>query len=293
MYQGKAKRYSWVSQIELLWLFCDSLQFRFTLSFVFRYCALLARGQTFDANCVPPSTAPNTLRHWTEDQLDGLSLSPRGQKLRILQTRQEQQWRDKYASALVMEKDAAPDTDGDGFNMTWEQFEWCMEVVHSRAFRGKYGLSPIRSIGSAAAPLAAAVIGMSYMQGNPDISDDVLSGLAALAALPFVVFNLIAPDEGDVVLLPFIDSANHLEEADSSIQYDPLKGVFSLSVGPKCHVRVGDETQLYISYGPRSDGELLLNYGFLPGVSSSDVDDDISRDAYRRRLAEEYVKRGF
>ena len=176
--------------------------------------------------------------------------------------------------------------------MTWEQFVWCMEVVHSRAFRGKYGLSPISAIGSAAAPLAAAVLGMAYMQGNPDISDDVLSGLAALAALPFLLFNVVVPDEGDVVLLPFIDSANHLEEADSSIQYDPLKGVFILSVGPKCLVREGDETQLYISYGPRSDCELLLNYGFLPGVSSSDADNESSRDDYRRRLTEEYFKRG-
>ena len=243
----------------------------------FRYCSLLARGEPIDSNSVPPSTAPNTLRHWTKDQLDGLSLSPKGKKLRILQTRQEKEWKAKYVTAKE--------------SMSWEQFEWCMEVVHSRAFRGNYGLSPIRSIGAAAVPLAVAAIGMSYIQGNPAISDAVLIGLGALAASPFLV-NLVFPDKGEVVLLPFIDSANHLEEVDSSIQYNPLGGVFSLSVGPKCLVAEGSETQLYISYGPRSDGELLLNYGFLPGVSSSDVDNESSKDAQRRKLSEEFVKRG-
>lgn len=239
------------------------------------YCALLARGEPISANSVPPSTAPNTLRHWTEDQLAELSRSPKGQKLRELQTRQEQQWRNKYV--------AVKDT------MSWDQFQWCMEVVHSRAFRGNYGLSPFRTIFSAAAPIAAAAIGIAYIQGNPDISDSVLLGLASLAISPFLV-NVAVPDKGDVVLLPYIDSANHLEEADSAIQYDPLGGVFSLSVGPKCLVREGTEAQLYISYGPRSEGELLLNYGFLPGILSSDIHDESANDAHRRKLAQEFVK---
>ena len=173
--------------------------------------------------------------------------------------------------------------------MSWDQFEWCMEVVHSRAFRGNYGLAPLRSIFSAVAPIAAAVIGVAYIQGNPDVHDSVLLGLAALAISPFLV-NLAMPTKGDVVLLPYIDSANHLEEADSSIQYDPLGGVFSLSVGSKCLVRERAGTQLYISYGPRSEGALLLNYGFLPGLLPSNVDDETSNDAQRKTMAEEFAK---
>ena len=117
----------------------------------------------------------------------------------------------------------------------------------------------------------------------------MLLGLAALAISPFLV-NLAVPTKDDVVLLPYIDSANHLEEAHSTIQYDPLGGAFSLSVGPQCLVREGAGTQLYISYGPRSEGELLLNYGFLPGILPSNVDDESSNDAQRRKMAEEFVK---
>lgn len=125
------------------------------------------------------------------------------------------------------------------------------------------------------------------MQGNPDISDTILLGLAALAVSPFVLNNIF-PDKGEAVLLPLIDSANHLEEADSSIQYDPLGGAFSLSVGPKCLVAEDDsETQLYISYGPKSDGELLLNYGFLPGMPSASDDEDSERNL----LTQELLKR--
>ena len=261
---------------------------------------------------VPPSTAPNTLRHWTDDQLDLLSdLSPRGQKLRQVQTDQEQAWRNKYeqikieqsVSTTTTSSSTSSSTPNMMMMMTWEQFEWCMEVVHSRAFRGNYSTGSMQSMAtSAAAPLIAAAVGMAYMQGNPNINDAVLLSLGAFATVPLLWNALLRKDDdaaaedgggGEVVLLPLIDSANHLEGADSGIQYDPLRGVFSLSVGSKCFVREGDATQLYISYGPRSNGELLLNYGFLPGVSFSSHDDNESfRDAYRRRLAEEYSKRG-
>jgi hypothetical protein len=226
-------------------------------------------------NSVPLSTAPNTVRHWTKDQLDGLALSPKGKKLLALNKAQQKQWKQTYESSL-----SAKNT------MSWEQFEWCMEVVHSRAFRGNYGLSPVRSIASAAAPLISAIVGWTYIQGNPDIADSVLLGLAAFAVSPLLI-GQVFPDKGEVVLLPLIDSANHREEADSSIQYDPLGGAFSLTVGSKCLVPEGSDTQLYISYGPKSDAELMLNYGFLPGVSCAEDNDDVQRS----QLTDEFTKR--
>lgn len=85
-------------------------------------------------------------------------------------------------------------------------------------------------------------------------------------------------------MLPFIDCANHLEEADSRIEYDPVKRCFELNVGPSC---LDNATQqLYISYGWKNDRELLLNYGFLPSLTVSDSESD-----YRRNLAEAFVER--
>mmetsp|Transcript_10886 Transcript_10886/g.16051 ORF Transcript_10886/g.16051 Transcript_10886/m.16051 type:complete len:371 (+) Transcript_10886:115-1227(+) len=265
----------WDTELALkLWEQCQ----KGSQSFLSGYCSLLSRGEKINPDSVPPSSAPNALRHWTKEQLDKLAQSAKGEKLIILKEKQEEKWRQKYNSI------SSENT------VSWEQFEWCMEVVHSRAFRGTYGLSSMRTIVSAAAPLIAALLGWFYIQGNADYSDSVLLGLGALSASPLLI-DTVSPDQGEVVLLPLIDSANHLEEADSKIEFDPLKGVFSLSVGPKCLVestKGEGQFQLFISYGPKSNSELLLNYGFLPGVSSGNADDeqrDLMTTAFLNRFS--------
>jgi hypothetical protein len=113
--------------------------------------------------------------------------------------------------------------------------------------------------------------------------------LAAVSTLP-ILFNLVAPDKGDAVLLPFIDSANHLEGVSSSIQFNPLQREFNLLADRDCFVHEGDKTQFYISYGSKTDKELLLNYGFLPGLTSFDLEGG-SDDVIRRKLAQMYVEK--
>jgi hypothetical protein len=249
-----------------------------------RYCSLLTRGHGLEAGTVPPSAAPHSLRHWTKDQwdvFDSLSTSSisLAEELREIQASQDTKWRDKYRQMLKIRSSS----------LTWEHFQWCMEVVHSRAFRGTYGLSPVRSIGSTAVPIVAAAIGMAYMQGNANIQDSYLVTLAAVSTLP-ILFNLVAPDKGDAVLLPFIDSANHLEGVSSSIQFNPLQREFNLLADRDCFVHEGDKTQFYISYGSKTDKELLLNYGFLPGLTSFDLEGG-SDDVIRRKLAQMYVEK--
>jgi hypothetical protein len=192
-----------------------------------------------------------------------------GRKLLEMQRAQEEQWRSKYNKAR---------------NMSWEQFEWAMEAVHSRAFRGNFGAAnELANVASVAAPTMAAIAGWAYLQNNPDPNDLVLFGLALAAAVP-AALNVLGDNKGgDAVLLPLIDSANHLESADSSIEYDPLKGTMSLSIGPNCLVKEEEgETQLYVSYGPKTDLELLLNYGFLP---------EIGHVEERKDLAEAFIRR--
>mmetsp|Transcript_1979 Transcript_1979/g.2399 ORF Transcript_1979/g.2399 Transcript_1979/m.2399 type:complete len:392 (+) Transcript_1979:56-1231(+) len=243
------------------------------------YCSLLSRGEKMLSNSVPPSAAPNALRHWTQEELDGLALSPNGKKLVKIKEKQEKLWRRKYQS---LSKDSSSNP------MSWEQFEWCLEVIHSRAFRGNYGLSSLRTILSVAAPLTSLIAGWLHIRGNPDYSDFVLLALGALAASPLIV-DSVSPDKGEVVLLPMIDSANHLQEADSNIQYDPLAGVFSLAIGPNCLVqeKEGEKPELYVSYGPKTDNDLLLNYGFLPGVKCENESDEVQREI----MAIEFLKR--
>lgn len=240
------------------------------------YVHLLTNGDLLsdDPSYCPAPTAPNAVRRWTKTQQELLQTTPAGQKVLALVQQQNDQWRQKY-EALPSPKPS------------WEQFQWGMEVVHSRAFRGASTKTSSISLLSLAAPVVAGVAGFVYSSNNPVPSDVVLIGLAAIGALP-VFLNLVSPDkQQSAVLLPLIDSANHLETADSSIDFDPLKKAFQLSVGPRCLDPL--TRQLYISYGTnKPDSELLINYGFLPNVPPSN---GMSNDEYRSKLAQEFHAR--
>jgi len=173
----------------------------------------------------------------------------------LLQTQQNQLWRDKFSKVN---------------GMTWEQFQWAMEVVHSRAFCGDFGVgnAPISPLITAAIPAVAAMAGFLYYNNNPYPNDAFLIGLGLVAAAPALV-NGIQQAPPVAVLLPMIDSINHLEDAASRIEYSPLSDAFILSLGENCVVDESGKTQLYISYGKKKDTELLLNYGFLTGVPST------------------------
>jgi len=245
---------------------------------IYGYCSLLTLGITPSALDVPPSTAPNALRHWKDEQKQLLIGSEMGTQLLEAQLAQTLQWKNKYSKLSSA--------------MSWEQFEWCMEVVHSRAFRGIGGGGSTSTLFVAAgAPVLAGAAGLAYLQNNPFPDDKLLIGLAVLGALP-VLASFVFEDKGSAVLLPLIDSANHLSSADSALEYNPLSKAFELSVGNKCLVKEKDgKTQLYITYGDKSDAELLLNYGFLPDVSCSDGNDEAARNAQRTRLAESFISR--
>lgn len=163
-----------------------------------------------------------------------------------------------------------------------------MEVVHSRAFCGNFGVNgggaPNKLLLSL--PLLAGVIGYYYYVVIHGQNDLVLAGLASIAGIPALA-SIISKDSPVAVLLPLIDSANHLEEADSAIDYSPLSESFTLAVGDRCVVNTNGKDQLFISYGSKKDTELLLNYGFLQGLDLSGVDSD----SRRRKIAETFLSR--
>lgn len=224
------------------------------------YCKLLKHGSSNDS---PVSTAPHALRRWSSEQKQAFTQTASGQKLLQLEQDQTKAWRQKYNAI------SPP--------ITWEQFQWAMEAVHSRAFCGVQTTSILPSV---AAPIVAAGA-LWYAYENLPMSQ---IPVAAVLATAVSIIPTVLQQKKSAVLLPLIDSANHLEAADSSINFDPLKGSFELSIGPNCLVKENDgSTQLYISYGPKSKEELLLNYGFLPGVPV-----DVSDDEYRRCLGEQY-----
>mmetsp|Transcript_53119 Transcript_53119/g.60188 ORF Transcript_53119/g.60188 Transcript_53119/m.60188 type:complete len:431 (-) Transcript_53119:33-1325(-) len=248
-----------------------------TNSSIAGYVSLLTKGSSWTPDQlpdIPPFTAPDALRHWTAKEMAKLKTHKEGQQLLRLQLDQEKLWKEKF------KKIKTP-------GMTWEQFEWAMEAVHSRAFCGDFGTSgglPTSvTIGS---PIVAAVAGYVYFVQLHGLNDAILYGLAALAAIPSVI-NMFKGSPPVAVLLPLIDSANHDEGADSLIEYSHLTDSFDLSGGSKClQTEENGKQQLYISYGKKSPTELLLNYGFLKDVSNGSEGDASER---RMKLALHYV----
>ena len=249
------------------------------------YVSLLTKSWTTDSlPGAPPFAAPDALRHWSDDETSALAAHPEGKALLDLRDRQMQAWRQKFEAL-------------EGANtMEWEHFEWAMEAVHSRAFCGDFGVaggeSSLPMPVAIGAPLFAGLAGYVYYVQLHGQSDAILLSLAALGAIPSVL-SLLKESPPVAVMLPLIDSANHLEEADSAIEYSPLTDSFDLTGGSKCLVTEADgKQQVYISYGKKSDKELLLNYGFLKGVAGSseesvgDVDDESTR---RKKLADQFV----
>lgn len=259
----------------------------------------------------PTSTAPHTIRRWNADERDRLRSTASGRELLSLADQQTMKWKKHYEQLVGVQSksQAYKNTEKNYKNndpaMTWEQFEWAMEVVHSRAFRGIPGTmddAPESLLYSVGSPILAAAMGVWYYQthlldfARGDDSTLLALGLGTMVALlPTLWQALKKPASSSwAVLLPFIDSANHDEQADSSIEYNPIRRAFELSVGPKCFVKaktLNVPAQLFISYGKKNDKELLINFGFVPDAEIEDSLTTASGDEYRTRLADAYLKR--
>lgn len=246
------------------------------------YVSLLTQGDNVPAisgSEVPASTALNAVRHWTVAQREHLQTCNAGQRVLDLSQSQEAKWKEKYSKL--------GDSSVDSSVPTWEQFRWCMEVVHSRAFCGVSTSGTVSLLPSIVAPLVASYAGYLYTSSQVNASYGVLALLATIAIAPTLV-GILRPSSRAAVLLPLIDSANHFESADSTIDFNVLANAFELSIGPNCIKEEADgQQQLYISYGRKSDTELLLNYGFLPDVPCDNIDNDM----LRRQMADAFVKR--
>ena len=96
----------------------------------------MTQGESFNtAQPCPPSTAPDTIRNWSEEEKQLLKSTKRGERLLNVERKQSQEWKDKYAAL----------TDSDREEYTYEQFRWAMEAVHSRAFKGDFsGQDPLK-----------------------------------------------------------------------------------------------------------------------------------------------------
>ena len=82
--------------------------------------------------------------------------------------------------------------------LTWDQFQWSMEVVHSRAFKGDFGLmtaggqSVFPPMVATAGPAVSAVAGFIYYVLGHGQNDMVLIALAIIGVIPALINLLLS-----------------------------------------------------------------------------------------------------
>lgn len=141
-------------------------------------------------------------------------------------------------------------------NFPYDRFIWAMEIVRSRAFNGIGGLgkSNANIFGGLAGSLLGAAIISSQTVG--ETVPAVLGGLAVISLIPAV----LEARKSSCVLLPVIDSCNHNSiDQNSELALEPSKNSFVIRA--KENIKNGE--QISISYGERTNDDLLQYFGFV------------------------------
>ncbi|CAM9498548.1 unnamed protein product, partial [Hapterophycus canaliculatus] len=174
-------------------------------------------------NVLPAQGSFETLIHWTDEELDALKYS----KCAASAKRQRATW-DKLHQDL-----AARCPEGAGRMVTRDDLIWALECVLSRAFNGRSGGGQNSALLSAGLLVAS---GAAYVLTE----QPVWALVAALALLPLTLPELgsinsaltgrSATASSDYVLVPFVDSMNHVTSAKTELSFSPVSGDLSVSV---------------------------------------------------------------
>ena len=183
---------------------------------------------------------------WSASELDELQ----SETLKAAVERQQVEWKRLYDE---LQRDGGVPTS----RVAYDDFVWALENVRSRSFSGPYAGTPIKDRLVMGGLLAAVGLGYAFVAKIP--TESVLN-----AAISVACFNLLY----DVVLssrlkwyamCPIIDSLNHSGRVSSNIEYEYFKDTFVVST--ESAYAEGD--QVFISYGAKSNEQLVQYYGFV------------------------------
>lgn len=127
------------------------------------------------------------------------------------------------------------------------QFVWAVANVVSRAFA-----VPTSSTSDDESDVLQRVFGLS--KGSIKNTDGSRNGSASV-----VEGKMSLPDE--FALFPGLDMANHSVHSGSQLRFDAERDVYIVQSATA--FRAGE--QVYVSYGPKSNDDLVLFYGFVEG----------------------------
>ena len=174
--------------------------------------------------------------------------------------RQKQQWEEWYQQI----KNGNPGL----VEMSWEDFLWGCECARSRAFSGAY-------TGSAFNPFSYAftlLLVLIYVGGGFGTLEQAANG-AGLVFCAQVLKDFVLPKlfkKKRYVICPVMDMANHRSIGTTGeVSFEFFGDAYSLAVMNGAFVP--KDSEMFISYGTRSNDQLLQYYGFVEPNNPNDV----------------------
>jgi len=205
-------------------------------------------------------TLPKTLEtpiHWKSlDRNDWLQYSHMIESIE----RQEKSWKDLYGQLV----------DCTTSEISWDEFVWGCEMARSRAFSGGYTGTPFN-------PLIYAftlVLVTAYVGLNLGTLEQAANG-AALVFCSSVLRDFVFPKffkTKKYVICPVIDCANHNSKpggTTAKVAYEFFGNAYSLSTTVPYSLPA--DSEVFISYGSRSNDQLLQYYGFVEVDNPHDI----------------------
>lgn len=199
----------------------------------------------------------NTPIHWPDSARDELQYGHILDAVRV----QETTWKDEYDKIMSGAGPTSPLR-----AMSYDDFVWGCECARSRAFSGSYSGSAFNPAPYAFTLLLVAV----YLGFNLGTIEQAANG-AAVVFCGSILKDFVLPKllkQRRYVICPYIDMANHVgtrEKGDVAFEY--FANGYSIAL--KDTLSKGSE--LFISYGARSNDQLLQYYGFVEQNNPHDV----------------------
>ena len=192
--------------------------------------------------------APGTIQtpfHWSEDELECLAYPSLTKSVQ----NQRKKWRKLY-DALPKDKYSRP--------IDFSRFVWGMENVASRAFTGVLGMDAVNLKAFSVGSIASILVGIASFQLTNNEAFPIALGILAicLSLAPLISSS----NKSSTVLLPIIDSCNHQGSSPmASLALEPSSGRFIV----RADRDISSGSQITISYGKRSNDDLLQYFGFV------------------------------
>jgi hypothetical protein len=192
--------------------------------------------------------------HWSETAKEALQYP----HLRDAVSRQQVDWRAHY--------DALTKAGTPAMKMTWNDFVWGCECARSRAFSGAYTGAAFNPLIYAFTLLLVTVyVGLGMGELEQAANGGALVVCASILK-DFVVPKLFKTKR--YVICPVVDMANHKSLGTSGVvSFEFFGDAYALASSGT----VGQGSELSISYGVRSNDQLLQYYGFVETDNPHDV----------------------